>query len=126
MSVHKKILICIPPDLNNLIKIVLIGLLGNALPSDGIEEIGLYVFHQNRYEKTDCTKVMMNISKLHIVKHSEIVGKLITRINKGRQSMLMCKVQSWNHCMAFNEEIKIGPIYERCGPLIWNYYPVTL
>ncbi len=39
-------------------------------------------------------------------------------INKGRQSLIMCEVQSWNTCMAFNKEIKIGPIYERCGRLI--------
>ncbi len=33
----------------------------------------------------------------------------ITR-KKGRQSLLMCVVQCWNTCMAFNKEIKIGMI----------------
>ncbi len=41
----------------------------------------------------------------------------ITR-NKGMQSLLMCEVQSWNTCMEFDKEIKIGPIYERCNCLI--------
>ncbi len=33
-----------------------------------------------------------------------VKGVYITR-NKGRQSLLMCEVQSWNTCMEFNKEI---------------------
>ena len=76
-------LICISPDSINLIKIVLIGFLGNTLPSDGIEKISQFYSI-----KIHCTKVMMNNLKLHIVNHSEVVDALLILFRKRNTTLI--------------------------------------